>query len=92
MNEPRIYPEGVTSWIDIEHRDIEAAKAFYGGLFGWTFTDATPPDASFRYAVAKLHGLDVAGIRGPADAGDGAEGPEAWTTYVAVTDAGAAAA
>jgi uncharacterized protein len=92
MSEPRIYPEGVTSWIDIEHRDIEAAKAFYGGLFGWTYTDATPPDASFRYAVAKLHGLDVAGIRGPADAGDGAEGPEAWTTYVAVTDAGAAAA
>jgi uncharacterized protein len=36
MSEPRTYPEGVTSWIDIEHRDIEATKAFYGGLFGWT--------------------------------------------------------
>jgi predicted enzyme related to lactoylglutathione lyase len=92
MSEPRTYPEGVTSWIDIEQRDIEAAKAFYGGLFGWTFTDATPPDASFRYSVAKLHGLDAAGIGGPAGAGDGVKRPEAWTTYVAVTDAGAAAA
>lgn len=33
----------MTSWIDIEHRDIEAAKTFYGGLFGWTFTDVAPP-------------------------------------------------
>jgi uncharacterized protein len=63
MSEPRTYPEGVTSWIDVAHRDIGAAKAFYGGLFGWTFTNATPPDDSFGYAVAKLRGLDAAGRR-----------------------------
>ena len=40
----------------------------------------------------QLHGLDACGIGGPADAGDGAKRPEAWTTYVAVTDVGAAAA
>ena len=43
MSEPRSYPEGVTSWIDVEHQDVDGARAFYGGLFGWTFTDATPP-------------------------------------------------
>ncbi|MGH9252593.1 MAG: VOC family protein [Acidimicrobiales bacterium] len=90
MSEARTYPEGVTSWIDIEHRDVEAAQAFYRGLFGWTFADATPPGASSRYVVAKLNGLDAAGIGGAA-AGR-AVGPPAWNTYIAVTDADATAA
>ena len=45
MDETRTYPEGVPSWIDIEQPDLDAAQAFYGGLFGWTFEPATPPDA-----------------------------------------------
>jgi predicted enzyme related to lactoylglutathione lyase len=92
MSEARTYPEGVTSWIDIEHRDVEAAQAFYRGLFGWTFADATPPAASSRYVVAKLNGLDAAGIGGSAEAAGRAVGSSAWNTYVAVTDADAAAA
>jgi len=44
MTQARTYPAGVTSWVDIEQQDLEAAKRFYGGLFGWTFTQATPPD------------------------------------------------
>ena len=92
MSQPRTYPEGVTSWIDLERPDVEAAQAFYGGLFGWTFTDATPPGASLRYVVAKLDGLDAAGIGEPAEAAGRAVGPAAWNTYVAVTDADAAAA
>jgi uncharacterized protein len=92
MSQARTYPEGVTSWIDIERPDVEAAQAFYGGLFGWTFTDATPPGASLRYLVAKLHGLDAAGIGEPVEAASPAVGPAAWNTYVAVTDADATAA
>ena len=92
MSEARTYPEGVTSWIDIEHRDVETAQSFYRGLFGWTFADATPPGASSRYVVGKLNGLDVAGIGGAADPGGRAVGLSAWNTYVAVTDADAAAA
>jgi predicted enzyme related to lactoylglutathione lyase len=45
MDETRTYPEGVPSWIDIEQPDLDAAQAFYGGLFGWTFEPVTPPDA-----------------------------------------------
>ena len=41
MAEPRTYPEGVTSWVDVEAPDLEAAQAFYGGLFGWTFEQAS---------------------------------------------------
>ncbi len=42
MSETRTYPEGVPSWIDIEQPDLDAAQAFYGGLFDWTFEAATP--------------------------------------------------
>jgi hypothetical protein len=91
MGVVRTYPEGVPSWIDIEHQDVEAALAFYRGLFGWTFADATPPGASTSY-VARLHGLDAAGIGGAAESTDRVSGQSAWNTYVAVTDADTAAA
>jgi uncharacterized protein len=90
MSEARTYPEGVTSWVDIEHPDVGAAQAFYGGLFEWTFADATPPGAASRYVVAKLDGVDAAGIGGSAQAGR-AVGSSAWNTYVAVADIHAAA-
>jgi predicted enzyme related to lactoylglutathione lyase len=84
MNQ-RTYPQGVPCWIDTEQPDVEAAAAFYGGLFGWTFEDVMPPGAPGRYLIAKLGGLDVAGI------GRGGAGT-AWNTYVSVDDADAAVA
>ena len=33
------YPAGVPSFIDTSQRDIEAARRFYGGLFGWEFEE-----------------------------------------------------
>lgn len=94
---PKTYPEGVPSWVDTEQRDLEAAKRFYGGLFGWTFAEATPPGTPLRYVVAQLGGHDVAGLSVPADpdapADPGARNQRpAWNTYVAVSDADAAAA
>jgi predicted enzyme related to lactoylglutathione lyase len=83
----RTYPHGVTSWIDTEQPDPEAARAFYGELFGWAFSEAVPPGAPGSYLVATLDGQDVAAI---APAADGR--PVAWNTYVAVDDADATAA
>lgn len=82
---PRTYLPGVPCWVDTEQADVEAARDFYGGLFGWTFEDAMPPDAPGTYLIAKLGGQDVAAI-GPGD------GPAAWNTYIAVDDADASAA
>lgn len=79
----RTYPHGVTSWIDTEQPDPDAAARFYGGLFGWTFTAAAP-----TYRIATLEGQDVAAI----GTGPVGTGPVAWNTYVAVDDADAAAA
>ena len=70
MTNARTYPAGVPSWVDVEHRDVEAAKRFYGELLGWTFTRATPPGVAFQYVAAQLDGQDVAGIAGPAYAMD----------------------
>jgi uncharacterized protein len=83
----RTYPHGVPSWVDTEQRDPEAACAFYGGLFGWTFEDAMPPEAPGHYFIAKLGGRDAAAIA-PAASGQ----PVAWNTYVSVADADATAA
>ena len=90
MTEARTYPAGVTSWIDLAVDDLEATKAFYGGLFGWTFNQATPPGTPVTYLVAQLDGQDVAGLSGPAQPTGTAHG--GWNTYVAVDDIEAAAA
>ncbi len=83
----RTYPHGVTCWIDSEQPDVDAAQEFYGGLFGWQFTVATPPDAPARYVIANLDGQDVAAL---AEAPEVDTGAAAWNTYVAVDDADAA--
>jgi predicted enzyme related to lactoylglutathione lyase len=93
MTTARTYPAGVTSWVDLEVTDLAAldvATEFYGGLFGWTFDQATPDGAPFRYLVARLDGRDAAGLGGPAPADR--PGDTEWTTYVAVDDADATAA
>ena len=79
MTETRTYPHGVPCWVDVAHVDADAAQAFYGELLGWTFEDV----AGGAYRIASLDGANVAGI----ERGDGA----AWSTYIAVDDADAAA-
>ena len=87
MTGSRTYPHGVPCWIDTEQPDLDAAVAFYGGLFGWTFDDAMPPGAPGAYLIASLDGRDVAALAPPEF-----DVPTAWNTYVAVEDADASAA
>lgn len=81
MSDARTYPSGVPCWIDLEQPDTDAACHFYGALFGWTFEDAVPPDATGSYLVARLDGRDVAAIGIP-DSASTAQ----WNTYIAVDD------
>ncbi|MFC5930279.1 VOC family protein [Cryobacterium melibiosiphilum] len=84
----RTYPAGVTCWIDTEQPDPAAASRFYGGLFGWTFTNVMPPQAPSVYLIAQLAGQDVGAIgSGPSEAPESAT----WNTYIAVAEADAAA-
>lgn len=81
----RTYPEGVPSWVGLDVPDLDAATAFYGPLFGWTFEPAGPPATDYRFLVAQLDGADAAGLGSP-----GEEAPT-WTTYIAVDDVDATA-
>ena len=68
------YPAGVPSFVDTTQPDAEAAERFYGGLFGWEFDEIV----SGRYWLAKLDGLDVAGLSVLPD------NQPSWNTYIEV--------
>ena len=65
MNPRAHYPAGVPSWIDLTQPDVQAASAFYGGLFGWTFEDRMPADGPYHYLIARLDGMVVGAHQRP---------------------------
>lgn len=87
MSERDAYQHGVPCWVETLQPDPEAARRFYGELFGWEFTDpaSMPGDPPGQYFVARLRGSDVAGI--------GSQPAEytppvpAWITHVSVDSA-----
>jgi uncharacterized protein len=79
------FPAGVPAWVDTSQPDVDAAIAFYGGLFGWQFDDRAPSGSDDRYAVATLDGKTVAAIAARSVAAQPSS--PAWTTYVAVDHA-----
>ena len=52
---------GEPVWTDIASTDIEKTKAFYAGLFGWTYDEAAPEEYG-GYFSARLNGRLVAGL------------------------------
>lgn len=78
------YAPGTPCWVDLGTSDLEGAKEFYSGLFGWTPQVAEDPEAG-GYTLFLLNGEQVAG----AMATMSPEQPVAWNTYVAVADADA---
>jgi predicted enzyme related to lactoylglutathione lyase len=89
MNRQRdFYPPGVPCWVDTEQRDPVAATDFYGKLFSWQFDDQLAGTDGPHYFLAKLHGLDVAGVATLAEPGSG---QPRWNTYVSVASADDAA-
>jgi uncharacterized protein len=83
------YPSGVPCWIDTWQPDPDAAIEFYRDLFGWEFEEQSAAGPSERYFVARLRGLDVAGV-GPLQ--EGVPPTPAWNNYIWVESADAAAA
>ncbi len=74
-------------WHNLVTDDAEAARAFYGALFGWTFEVV----ADGRYSVISFEGLNVGGI---IDASYDGDGPRAahWISALSVPDLEAATA
>ncbi len=86
MAERSEYTPGTFSWVDLSTTDQDAAKAFYGGLFGWEADDRPLGDGSV-YSMMKLDGHHVAAISSQPQQQREAGVPPLWNSYVTVEDA-----
>ncbi len=77
---------GAFSWNELMTSDPEAAAAFYGALFGWSFETM---DMGMPYRVIKAGGTSVGGLMGKPPGGEAM--PPVWGSYVTVADADATA-
>jgi|RhiMethySRZTD1v2_1073278.scaffolds.fasta_scaffold00987_19 uncharacterized protein len=68
-------------WHDLMTKDVNAAKRFYGGLFGWTFENTKRGDRP--YVLARIGADPVAGIVDVSSLPDAA--PQ-WISFMAVPD------
>jgi len=82
--------ENTLCWTELGSRDPDAATAFYGGLFGWTF-EASGASGPGEYVEIRREGQEIGGILPMR--GDGWGGvPARWGPYFFVTDCDAVAA
>jgi len=83
MPERTSYTQGTPNWADLPTSDQAAAKAFYAGLFGWTYDDQ-PMGEGQVYSMAMLGGHQVAAISTQSAEMAAAGAPPMWNTYLAV--------
>ena len=86
MAERTKYTPGTFSWTDLNTTDQEGAKAFYGGLFGWTYDDAPVGDDVY-YSMASIDGKLVGAISPQPQQQRDAGAPPAWNSYITVDNA-----
>ncbi|MEV7973917.1 VOC family protein [Cellulomonas sp. NPDC089187] len=79
------WPEGTPSFAELNAPDLDAAEAFYGPLFGWTFERG--PAEMNHYTTASLRGRTAAAFNPPMS-----EAPTAWLTHLSTADVTAATA
>jgi predicted enzyme related to lactoylglutathione lyase len=85
VGERSAYTPGTFCWVDLGTADPGAAGAFYAAVLGWEIGPSGGPETA-DYHLALVDGKSVAGIY------RGQGGTPAWTSYVSVDDAAAAAA
>ncbi|MGD0943399.1 MAG: VOC family protein [Acidimicrobiales bacterium] len=85
------YAQGTPSWVDLQTTDQEAAKSFYGELFGWQYDDQLIPGGA-TYSMALKDGELVAAISPLSPDMAAAGRPPTWNTYITVDDVDAASA
>jgi uncharacterized protein len=90
MGERTGYPPGTFCWTDLTTTDQSAAKAFYGGLFGWEAEDMPVGENTF-YSMQRVGGKDVAAIAPQPQMQRDAGAPPVWNSYVSVESADDAA-
>jgi uncharacterized protein len=74
------YEPGTFSWVELATSDGDAAKRFYGELFGWDYDDRDMGDAG-TYSMATLEGRHVGALY------QSEQAPPHWNSYVTVKSA-----
>jgi uncharacterized protein len=78
------YKPGAFSWVELLSNDTEGAKAFYTGLFGWSYED-NPIGEGGTYTMFSKDAKQVGALH----AGQQEGMPPVWNSYVTVEDADA---
>src|SRR5437764_2200536 len=86
MGERTSYTPGTFCWTDLATPDPDAAKSFYGQLFGWQ-ADDQPMGEGLYYSMMKLGGRDVAAISPQPQQQRDAGAPPVWNSYITVESA-----
>jgi uncharacterized protein len=90
MGERASHAPGTFCWADLTTTDQDAAKGFYGALFGWEAEDL-PVDDETTYSMMRMDGKNVAAIAPQPPQQRDAGVPPVWNSYVAVDSADATA-
>jgi uncharacterized protein len=80
---------GALTWSELGTTDIEAAKAFYGDLFGWTYDDLEM-EGQGQYSVIRVGDRSNGGIRAQTPMEQGV--PPNWLPYFGATSCDESAA
>jgi predicted enzyme related to lactoylglutathione lyase len=78
------YIPGVPCWVDTSQPDPDAAKDFYGELFGWEMENVMDPGDEGKYYIGRIRGLDAAAV---GSIPEGAPPMAMWNTYIWVDSA-----
>jgi predicted enzyme related to lactoylglutathione lyase len=81
---------GKVVWHDLITEDLDTARSFYGGLFGWTFEESTGSRGE-SYLLARKDRVLVAGLLAYAPPADDKQYSR-WLPYISVDDVDAATA
>uniref|UniRef100_UPI003C7BE055 VOC family protein n=1 Tax=unclassified Streptomyces TaxID=2593676 RepID=UPI003C7BE055 len=79
------FETGAPDWVDLGTPDIDAATAFYNGLFGWELQPGGPETGG--YGTYQLRGRSVAGVMTVPEG----QGKPSWSVYFQTPDADATA-
>jgi uncharacterized protein len=80
VNEP-----GALAWNELNTRDLEGAKSFYGAIFGWGFEENDMGEMG-KYTTITLGGNPVGGILDMGERQVPEEVPPHWLAYFATED------
>ena len=75
---------GSLTWNELNTRDLEGSKAFYGSVFGWLFRDSSM--AGLPYLVGELNGVAICGMQPMIGEDWPVDLPPHWMVYFAVHD------